>query len=257
MQEFGEEPEQQVINYPDSSYHSIRVPLSASPRVSISQNVTAKPLGTSTSEKSKLPPEGPLRRLAYLNSPEIPVLLLGAIAAVANGIILPIFGLLLANIIKTYYEKEDQLQKESRFWGFMFVLLGLVSLLAMPLSTYFFSIAGCRLIKRIRSMCFEKVVNMEIAWFDEPEHSSGAIGARLSVDAAKMRGLVGDTFCLLIQNSATGIAGLVIAFLANWQIALVILSLLPLMGLSGYVQLKSMEGFNANTKVSSNLPPAT
>ncbi|XP_025013137.1 ABC transporter B family member 21 isoform X2 [Ricinus communis] len=107
---------------------------------------------------------------------------------------------------------------------------------------------GCRLIKRIRLMFFEKVVNMEIAWFDEPEHSSGAIGASLSADAAAMRGLVGDTFALLIQNTATGIAGLVIAFHANWQIALVILVLLPLMGLSGYVQLKSMKGFNANAK---------
>ncbi|KAJ9181726.1 hypothetical protein P3X46_005790 [Hevea brasiliensis] len=248
LQEFGKEPEQNIVNYPDSSHHSIWVPLSASPRVSISEKVAAKPLGTTTSETSKLPPEDPLRRLAYLNRPEIPVLLLGAIAAVANGIILPIFGLLLANIIKTYYEKEDQLRKDSRFWAFIFVLLGFVSLLAMPLSTYFFAVAGGRLIKRIRSMCFEKVVNMEIAWFDEPEHSSGAIGARLSADAAAMRGLVGDAFSLLIQNSATCIAGLVIAFLSSWQVALVVLALLPLMGLSGYVQLKSMKGFNANTK---------
>ncbi|XP_020538712.1 ABC transporter B family member 4 isoform X2 [Jatropha curcas] len=108
--------------------------------------------------------------------------------------------------------------------------------------------AGCRLINRIRTMCFEKVVTMEIAWFDEPEHSSGAIGARLSVDAAAIRGLVGDKFALLIQNAATGIAGLIIAFHANWQVALVILALLPLMGVSGYVQLKSMTGFNANAK---------
>ncbi|XP_012084217.2 ABC transporter B family member 21 isoform X1 [Jatropha curcas] len=248
LQEFGIETERNIINNQENRIHSIWVSVGASPGGSVSDKIAAKPLGTTTSETSKLPPEDPVRRLAYLNSPEIPVLLLGAIAAVANGVILPIFGLLLSNIIKTYYEKDDQLQRDSRFWAFMFVLLGLMSLLATPLSTYFFSVAGCRLINRIRTMCFEKVVTMEIAWFDEPEHSSGAIGARLSVDAAAIRGLVGDKFALLIQNAATGIAGLIIAFHANWQVALVILALLPLMGVSGYVQLKSMTGFNANAK---------
>ncbi|RRT66148.1 hypothetical protein B296_00018134 [Ensete ventricosum] len=43
-----------------------------------------------------------------------------------------------------------------------------------------------KLIRRIRLMTFQKVVNMEIEWFDDPENSSGAIGARLSADAATL-----------------------------------------------------------------------
>ncbi|XP_050216410.1 ABC transporter B family member 21-like isoform X2 [Mercurialis annua] len=244
FQEFGKEPAQNIIKSPGSSHHSME----ASPAIISYGKVAAKPLGTAISETSKLPREDPLRRLASLNRPDIPVLLLGGIASVVNGIILPIFGLLLANIIKTYYEKEDQLRRDSRFWALMFVVVGLVSLVATPMSTYFLAVAGCRLIKRIRSMYFEKVVSMEIGWFDEAEHSSGAIGASLSADASAVRGLVGGTFSLLIQNIATGVAGLVIAFHANWQVALVVLALLPLMGLSGYVQLKAMEGFNGNSK---------
>jgi len=99
-------------------------------------------------------------------------------------------------------------------------------------------------------MCFEKVVNMEVSWFDEPEHSSGAIGARLSADAASVRALVGDALGLLVQNLATAIAGLLIAFLANWQLSLIILVLIPLMGLNGYIQIKFLKGFSADAKVS-------
>ncbi|RZS02258.1 hypothetical protein BHM03_00032267 [Ensete ventricosum] len=44
-----------------------------------------------------------------------------------------------------------------------------------------------KLIRRIRLMTFQKVVNMEIEWFDDPENSSGAIAARLSADAATVR----------------------------------------------------------------------
>ena len=50
-----------------------------------------------------------------------------------------------------------------------------------------------------------------------PDHSSGAIGARLAIDSACVRSIVGDALGLLVQNISTVIAGLVIAFEANWQ----------------------------------------
>ncbi|KAF6140722.1 hypothetical protein GIB67_035149, partial [Kingdonia uniflora] len=106
-----------------------------------------------------------------------------------------------------------------------------------------------RLIKRIRSMCFARVVNMEISWFDEPQHSSGEIGARLSSDAADIGGLVGDALSLLVTNLATALAGLVIAFTASWQLSLIILVLLPFFGFEGYFKVKSMVGAGAIAKL--------
>ncbi|KAK2660404.1 hypothetical protein Ddye_006937 [Dipteronia dyeriana] len=82
---------------------------------------------------------------------------------------------------------------------------------------------------------------MEISWFDEAEHSSGAIGARLTTDAVAMRSLVGDALALLVQNIATVVAGLIIAFKSNWELALLILVLFPLMGISGYIRWKSLK----------------
>lgn len=190
-----------------------------------------------------------LSRLANLHKPEIPVLLLGLIASVANGLIFPTFGLLLAKSIKTFYESDHKLQKDSEFWALIFVVLGVGSFLTMPLRMYFFGVAGCKLIRRIRLMCFEKVIHMEISWFDRAENSSGAIGARLSTDASAVRGLVGDTLGLLVQNATTAIAGLVIGFEASWQLALIILVMLPLVGLSAYFQIHSTSGVTSNAKV--------
>ncbi|CAL8990956.1 unnamed protein product [Prunus brigantina] len=200
------------------------------------------------SASSRVPPEVSLRRLAYLNKPEIPVLLLGTIAAAVNGAVLPIFGILISSVIRTFYEPPPQLRKDSKFWALIFIVLGVVTFIALPARQYVFAVAGCKLIKRVRSMCYEKVVYMEVSWFDDPDHSSGAIGARLSADAASLRGLVGDALGLLVENSATSIAGLCIAFVACWQLALIILVLLPLLGLNGYVQVKFMKGFSAAVK---------
>lgn len=198
--------------------------------------------------KTQKPQEVPIRRLAHLNKPEIPVLLVGSVAAIVNGCILPVFGILISSVIKIFNEPHHEMRKDSRFWALMFMMLGLASLLFYPIRTYAFAIAGCKLIQRVRSMCFEKVVHMEVSWFDEPEHSSGAIGARLSADAASVRALVGDALGQLVQNIASAVAGLVIAFIASWQLALIVLVLLPLIGVNGYVQVKFMKGFSADAK---------
>ncbi|KAF9669198.1 hypothetical protein SADUNF_Sadunf14G0082900 [Salix dunnii] len=194
-------------------------------------------------------PDGPIRRLAYLNKPEIPVLIAGAIAAILSGVIFPIFGVLFSKVIKTFFEPPHELREDSKFWALMFMTLGLAAFLAFPTQTYLFSVAGSKLIQRIRSICFEKVVHMEVGWFDEPEHSSGVIGARLSADAASVRALVGDSLAQMLQNTASATAGVVIAFTACWQLALIILVLIPLVGLNGIIQLKFMKGFSADAKM--------
>eukprot|EP00268_Persea_americana_P042784 TRINITY_DN4285_c0_g1_i1.p1 TRINITY_DN4285_c0_g1~~TRINITY_DN4285_c0_g1_i1.p1 ORF type:complete len:796 (+),score=147.06 TRINITY_DN4285_c0_g1_i1:3969-6356(+) len=206
-------------------------------------------LETDAPPQPQNPPKVPLRRLAYLNKPEIPVLLLGTIAASINGVIMPLFGIFISSVIKAFYESPSKLRKDSRFWSLIYVAVALVALVLSPVQTYFFSVAGCRLIRRIRLMSFEKVVNMEIGWFDNAENSSGAIGARLSADAATVRGLVGDSLALLAQNTASLVAGLAIAFEACWQLAFLILAMVPLIGFIGWVQLKFVRGFSANAKM--------
>ncbi|XP_030947941.1 ABC transporter B family member 11-like [Quercus lobata] len=190
-----------------------------------------------------------ISRIAYLNKPEIPVLLLGTIAAIINGIILPIFSILLTRVIKSFYEPPPKLKKDSNFWSLMFVALGMVSFLAISAREYLFAVAGCKLIARIRLMCFEKLVHMEIGWFDAPVHSSGSVGARLSENAATMRALVGDTLRLTVHAITSAAAGLVISFLASWQLTFIILALTPLIGVNGYVQVKFLKGFNAGAKL--------
>ncbi|WOG94642.1 hypothetical protein DCAR_0313938 [Daucus carota subsp. sativus] len=182
----------------------------------------------------KTSPEVPLRRLAYLNKPEIPALFAGSLAAIVNGVTYPIFGVLLSSTIKILFEAPHELSKDSKFWALMFVALGTVSFVAYPAQSYFFAVAGCNLIKRIRSLCFEKVASMEVGWFDKPENSSGAIGARLSTDAATVRALVGDRLGQLVQDGASAVSGLIIAFVACWQLAFVILALIPLVAVNGY-----------------------
>lgn len=110
-------------------------------------------------------------RLFRMNGPEWPFLVLGSIGAVLQGLMFPVFGLLLSTAIKIFFEPPHQLRKDSLFWGLMMGVLGLSTLVALPVQNYFLGIAGGRLIRRIRLSSFKKVVHQEISWFDDPANS--------------------------------------------------------------------------------------
>ncbi|CAN6278442.1 unnamed protein product [Urochloa humidicola] len=189
-----------------------------------------------------------LRRLLHLHKPETKILVLGCTAAAANGAILPVFGLMLSSAIKTFYEPPHKLQMDSVFWAEMYVTLGVLSILIMPVQYSMFYMAGGKLIERIRALSFTQVVYQEIGWFDDPLNSSGAIGSRLSTDAASIRSIAGDVLALIVQNISTVIAGIVIAMVANWKLACIVVCFVPCVFAQSYAQTRFMRGFSADAK---------
>ncbi|KAJ1284942.1 hypothetical protein BS78_03G244000 [Paspalum vaginatum] len=155
----------------------------------------------------------------------------------------------MGRAIKTFYEPKDQLRRDSSFWGLMCVLLGVIAIISIPIEQFLFGVAGGKLIERIRSLSFRHIVHQEIAWFDDPKNSSGALGARLSVDALNVRRLVGDNLALAAQESSTLITGFLIAMIADWKLCLIILCVIPLVGLQGYAQIKFLKGFSGDAKL--------
>jgi ATP-binding cassette subfamily B (MDR/TAP) protein 1 len=209
-----------------------------------------------TPKKYKGHAETSIFRLATLNKPELPLFILGSFAAAANGTTFPVFGLLLSNVIAAYYLPDKHtLRHKANFWSLMYVVLALGIFLVAPTQQFAFGTIGQRLIRRLRRMTFEKVLRQEVAWFDIDENSSGAIGARLSTDAAAVKSMVGDTLSLIVQNVGTIVCGLTIAFTANWELSLLVLALVPLLGMQGFMQMKFMKGFSNDAKVPNLLNP--
>ncbi|KQK09336.1 ABC transporter B family member 4 [Brachypodium distachyon] len=234
----------------NSSRHSFTLPFGLPGTVELTETNDSN--GNNENKQDgdcEVPKKAPLGRLALLNKPEVPILLLGSIAAGVHGVLFPLFGVMISSAIKTFYEPPEKLKKDSSFWGLMCVVLGVVSIISIPVEMFLFGIAGGKLIERIRALSFRSIVHQEVAWFDDPKNSSGALGARLSVDALNVRRLVGDNLGLTVQIISTLIAGFIIAMVADWKLSFIILCVIPLVGLQGYAQMKFLEGFSQDAKM--------
>lgn len=188
-------------------------------------------------------------RLASYNKPEIPVLLLGSFAASGNGAIMPVVGLLFANIIRIFYKPSDEIHNGCLPYVYLFIAVACVSLVLVPLQNICFSVAGEKLVRRIRLLTFDKIIHQEIEWFDNCENASGIISSRLLRDASHMRTMVGDALALIVQNLTTVVVGLFIAFSTCWQLALLFVGLLPFYGMDGFMQIKLGEVFDSKAKI--------
>jgi len=177
-------------------------------------------------------------RLLKLNAPETFFLIMGTLGAALNGVQMPLFAILFAEILTAFFATSvATLRDEGEFWALAFVGLGVVGLIANVLQLACYEIAGDRLVTRLRDMAFRKLMHQEIGYFDRVKNTTGAVTTRLSDDAHLVRGLAGERLGLLVQNGITVITGLVIALLADVRLTLVIMATVPFMAVAGSIQM--------------------
>jgi ATP-binding cassette subfamily B (MDR/TAP) protein 1 len=175
----------------------------------------------------------------------------GLIAATLNGLFLPAFSIIMSRFVSGFYDIDNEVvRKNSLMYMGVFIALGVAAGLFNVTQSYMFSYAGERMTRRLRRAVFQSYLRQEVAWHDLPENSTGSLTTRLSTDAVTVRQALGDRLGLTFQNTASMIAGLVIAFTASWRLTLVVLGSAPLMVIVGSFEVKAMSGFQTETKKS-------
>uniref|UniRef100_A0A8D3C453 ATP-binding cassette, sub-family B (MDR/TAP), member 11a n=1 Tax=Scophthalmus maximus TaxID=52904 RepID=A0A8D3C453_SCOMX len=167
----------------------------------------------------------PVARILKYNKPEWPYLLLGSLAAFANGAVIPFYAVLFSEIIGVRAAPK--------------------AFCLMIYTIFFFAFAksGELLTRRLRTLGFQTILRQEIGWFDDPRNSPGVLTTRLATDASMIQGATGSQIGMVIDSLTNIGASVIIAFYVSWKLTLVILCFLPLVGLSGASQAKLLTGF--------------
>ncbi|KAL6754343.1 MDR-like ABC transporter [Haematococcus lacustris] len=150
-------------------------------------------------------------RIAHLNRPEWRYGLVGLLASAVCGAIQPAFAFIMASFVTVFYVEQGNIMKEASFYSWMFFVVGCATLVATILQQWSFGVMGLQLARRLRVAMMRAMVHNEVGWFDREENSSGVLTTKLGSDASYVRGAVGDTLGLMLQNVLCLAFGYVIA----------------------------------------------
>ncbi|XP_073971363.1 ATP-dependent translocase ABCB1-like isoform X2 [Rhodnius prolixus] len=175
-----------------------------------------------------------LLRLTKMNASEWPMLLTGMITCCCVGFIWPAFAFLYGQMFSTFKLKGEEFDKAIIYWTAMFAGLGLFAGAGFGMQNLSLSSATEHLIARLRTKSFNNILRQEISWFDDENYSVGRLITKLARDAPIVKSASGVRAGTVITSFITMAAGLVIAFIFGWKLALSLSLGVPLLAYSGY-----------------------
>ncbi|KAF0305251.1 Multidrug resistance protein 1 [Amphibalanus amphitrite] len=141
-------------------------------------------------------------RLVRLSGPEWPFVLLGVLASAVCGCAIPVYALFFGDV----------------------------------LASAMFGIAGLRLTARLRRLTMAAILRQEMAFFDDPVNSVGALCSRLATDSSNIHGACGPRLGTVAQAVSTLAFSVTVAAYLSWRLALVLAPFVPLVLVACYLQ---------------------
>ena len=174
-----------------------------------------------------------------LSAPERPYLYAGLFGSTLIGGAFPLLGYLLAAMIGIFFNPSAaEMRIKASFYAYIFILLAGSQLIGAFLSQYCFGVITEKLARRVREKSFFKMLQMEVTFFDQPEHTAGALAQQLATDCMMMKALTGERASTSVSQIVTFIVSFAIAFYQCWEMTLVMIGLFPLIGAAFSLQHK-------------------
>ncbi|KAF9435657.1 Multidrug resistance protein 1 [Entomortierella beljakovae] len=193
----------------------------------------------------------PITRTIKYMRPDISLVTFGVFFAFTQGAIFPVFSQVLSNAIKAlsqYNTPSYDLIQKANHSALLFVFLAAVAFVGFGGAQICFMIVGERVTRRMRSLSYRAILSQEMAFFDRPENSTGALTSRLATDSQQMFDMVSQVLLIGFATVATVGCGLGFGFAASWQMSLIIIAVVPIVGLGQYLETAALNGFGEKTR---------
>ncbi|XP_043397021.1 ATP-dependent translocase ABCB1 isoform X2 [Chelonia mydas] len=206
-------------------------------------------------ETSKEKMVGILKLFGYADWLDIILMMIGLIAAVANGTGMPLLIVLFGGMTNRFvtigqavYMSSVNLsavmnssstcpailgldiEAEMTRFAYYYVGIGFAVIIVSTIQVWTFLTSAARQTARIRQKFFFAILHQEMAWFDTSQ--MGMLNTRLTDDINTIHEGIGDKICIFVQLFATFLTGIIIGFIYGWKLTLVILSVSPLLAAS-------------------------
>lgn len=184
--------------------------------------------------------------------PEWKYLVMGVIGSALSGCVFPFYAFSFSHVISILSVPGQDIQSGplsgTNLYAFLFVIIGIGAFLGACIQFTAFEICGEKFSKRFRGQVFDAYLKQEIGFFDIEENNTGALTARLAVDARNVSEMITKTWGDVTSLVAIVICSFILAFSNSWALTLIVLCMSPfIFGATAY-EFKVHRGFEDNTK---------
>ncbi|KNC80431.1 hypothetical protein SARC_07202 [Sphaeroforma arctica JP610] len=186
-------------------------------------------------DREVLKANGVTRRVYRLNRPEWPLFILGGCGAILVGLVWPCYAWFFGELIFLLMNND---QGEVDTMVIKFIVLAAVAFVGNVINTVCFGYANERLVRRVRRMLFSAYMRQDVAWFDIEDHLPSSLESKLASDALAVTGVTGSYLSTQITLLAALCGALVVGFVSCWQLAFLLFTIVPMVGLGVLIGLR-------------------
>jgi ABC transporter fused permease/ATP-binding protein len=168
-----------------------------------------------------------LKRLVELARPEAVALSMGTVSLILAAGLNLLYPKFVQRIIDGVLEGAGREVVNGS--ASLLLVLFAVAAVFTGLRSYLFTVAGERVVARLRTDVYRAVISQEIGFFDE--RRTGELINRLSSDTTVLQSAVTVNISMFLRFFAMGLGSLIILFFSSWRLTLVMLLTVPLVAL--------------------------
>lgn len=106
----------------------------------------------------------------------------------------------------------------------------------------FFNSISENFVFRVRKLLFQKLLNKDMEYFDQPNNKPGQLSIKLRSDTSIVRVLVSTYLGSILQALASFLIGIIFGFVYSWRMTLLVIALSPALFISGVLESLLMYG---------------
>ncbi|KAL2815850.1 P-loop containing nucleoside triphosphate hydrolase protein [Aspergillus cavernicola] len=138
-------------------------------------------------------------------------------------------------------ESPQSIRDAGEFWGLMFFVLAIIEFFANLISWSLFGWIAEQLIYKVRVLSLRSILEQKLEWH-EARTPSGLLSLIVK-DSNALNGLTGSVVCTILSIIVNLFAAIIMTHIIAWRIALVCLSVVPLLLGAGWMRVSSLATF--------------
>ncbi|PYH96469.1 putative ATP-binding cassette transporter [Aspergillus ellipticus CBS 707.79] len=183
------------------------------------------------------PSQNNIKQVWRLNQPEMSYILAGIMFSIVAGMAFPIQAIFFGNGIMSIISPDLTTGGHgAHFWSLMYLMHGVVVLTVYCVRGYCFAVSASQLTLRARTRLFDALLQKSLPFFEDKDHSPGALASFLSSGIPKTTGVSGTSLGLVAESLVMLATGIVVGCIFGWKLGLVATATIPFVAGSGFLQ---------------------